>query len=280
MANNREEAGKGTPRPGEMPASRRPYATIDAEGHRGRGAASAAAGMAPGPSRLRHSRHVRKSAKPSEPNADRRRQVSPSAGARLASALALLGSRRRAIRLSTNLAAGAVGALLVLRPRPAPAARRACARARPRGRRPDAATGRRRERARHAPQYRPARPGRRDGPVARRAGRCAGQARRATPRRWRADRRRPGGTARAGGAPRQARGDAGRHVVSRSRRPVAAAGGARGQARRAAEARSARPARRHGRASPASTASCPPSAPRPAASPSASTASGARSTSG
>ena len=30
MANNREEAGKGTPRPGEMPASRRPYATIDA----------------------------------------------------------------------------------------------------------------------------------------------------------------------------------------------------------------------------------------------------------
>src|SRR5205814_10403002 len=29
MANNKEEAGKGMPRPGEMPAARRPYATID-----------------------------------------------------------------------------------------------------------------------------------------------------------------------------------------------------------------------------------------------------------
>ena len=29
MANNKEEAGKGMPCPGEMPASRRPYATID-----------------------------------------------------------------------------------------------------------------------------------------------------------------------------------------------------------------------------------------------------------
>jgi len=30
MANNKEDAGKGMPFPGEMPASRRPYATIDA----------------------------------------------------------------------------------------------------------------------------------------------------------------------------------------------------------------------------------------------------------
>ena len=29
MANNKEEAGKGTPRPGEMPGSKRTYATID-----------------------------------------------------------------------------------------------------------------------------------------------------------------------------------------------------------------------------------------------------------
>ncbi|HKD57170.1 MAG TPA: hypothetical protein VKD45_06630, partial [Hyphomicrobiaceae bacterium] len=29
MANNKEEAGKGTPRPGEMPGGRRTYATLD-----------------------------------------------------------------------------------------------------------------------------------------------------------------------------------------------------------------------------------------------------------
>ncbi|MBO0743185.1 MAG: hypothetical protein J2P51_17400, partial [Hyphomicrobiaceae bacterium] len=29
MANNKEEAGKGTPRPGEMPSARRTYATLD-----------------------------------------------------------------------------------------------------------------------------------------------------------------------------------------------------------------------------------------------------------
>src|SRR6476659_9850983 len=29
MANNKEEAGKGTPRPGDAPGSRRTYATID-----------------------------------------------------------------------------------------------------------------------------------------------------------------------------------------------------------------------------------------------------------
>src|SRR5207244_8563910 len=30
MANNKEEAGKGTPRPGDSPGTRRTYATIDA----------------------------------------------------------------------------------------------------------------------------------------------------------------------------------------------------------------------------------------------------------
>ena len=107
MANNRDEAGKGTPRPGEMPASRRPYATIDARATEiegpdapvGMGGAKPAADSAT-------------SAKPSEPNptAD---PVSPSAGARVASALALLGSRRRAIRLATNLVANAAGSELV-----------------------------------------------------------------------------------------------------------------------------------------------------------------------
>ena len=125
MANNREEAGKGTPRPGEMPASRRPYATIDARATEIEGS-EAAVGMG-GAKPAADSTTSAKSAKPSEPNptAD---PVSPSAGDRLASALALLGSRRRVIRLSTHLASGAVGALLVLgiaqllpRDEPAPA---------------------------------------------------------------------------------------------------------------------------------------------------------------
>jgi len=108
MANNREEAGKGTPRPGEMPTSRRPYATIDARATEIEGPdAPVGMGGAKPPA------DSAKSSKPSEPNptAD---PVSASVGTRLASALASLGSRRRAIRLSTNLASGAVGALLVL----------------------------------------------------------------------------------------------------------------------------------------------------------------------
>ena len=48
MANNKEEAGKGTPRPGDMPAARRPYATLDltaseVDGGKGKGQPATAA---------------------------------------------------------------------------------------------------------------------------------------------------------------------------------------------------------------------------------------------
>ena len=48
MANNKEEAGKGMPRPGESPAVKRPYATIDVKATEveGREAAAGSPGAA------------------------------------------------------------------------------------------------------------------------------------------------------------------------------------------------------------------------------------------
>src|SRR5262245_24264823 len=107
MANNREEAGKGTPRPGEMPASRRPYATIDARATEVEGP-DAPAGMAKPATAA-----AAKASRPSEPKPAADSASSP-LGGRLAGALALLSSRRRVLRLATPLASGAIGALLVL----------------------------------------------------------------------------------------------------------------------------------------------------------------------
>src|SRR5262245_13453090 len=109
MANNREEAGKGTPRPGEMPASRRPYATIDARATEVEGP-DAPAGMA---KPTTAAAAAAKASRPSEPKPAADSASSP-LGGRLAGALALLSSRRRVLRLATPLASGAIGALLVL----------------------------------------------------------------------------------------------------------------------------------------------------------------------
>ena len=154
MANNKEEAGKGTPRPGEMPASRRPYATIDVQGDRGRGPGPACGhgrGQAGCDCSGRRAIAAKSEAKPSEP---RRRPLAPPA----------LQVRKASLRLrshrwgrvvgppgsSPTSASGAVGAFLVLAARAVlsrttqPPARSA------RGQRPGAAPGRCRERARHA----------------------------------------------------------------------------------------------------------------------------------
>jgi hypothetical protein len=115
MANNKEEAGKGTPRPGEMPASRRPYATIDVrateiEGRdpfAGAGAAKPAATAAA---------DAQSSAKPSEPQPKTSGPTGPADAnsGKLAAALASMRSRLRTTPLITHLASGAVGALVVL----------------------------------------------------------------------------------------------------------------------------------------------------------------------
>ena len=115
MANNKEDGGKGMPFPGEMPASRRPYATIDAratevEGRDpGTGAAKSAATASA------HSA-AKAEAKPSEPQPKTSGPPGPgdAGGGKLAATLASLRSRLRTTPLITHLASGAVGAVLVL----------------------------------------------------------------------------------------------------------------------------------------------------------------------
>jgi len=119
MANNKEEAGKGTPRPGDMPAVKRPYATIDLTASEveaagkarpaASAAASAAAAATPGPKA-----EAKSSAQPSgnggPPHADKPGEP---AGAEGASELEPLEASARSSSLFTHLMAGAAGAILV-----------------------------------------------------------------------------------------------------------------------------------------------------------------------
>ena len=119
MANNREEAGKGTPRPGEMPSSRRPYATIDVRATEveGREPPAGMGAARPPASAADDAKAAAKSeAKSSEPRSKSSGPSGPTDAIRgkAAAAFASLGTRRRATRLLTHLASGAVGALLVL----------------------------------------------------------------------------------------------------------------------------------------------------------------------
>jgi hypothetical protein len=124
MANNKEEAGKGMPRPGESPAVKRPYATIDVKATEveGREAAAGSPGAAK-PATPAAAVADPKAAKP-EVKAPPGPQPKAAAGPggsdakgnkdKSGSLLASLAGRRRAVRLLTHLAAGAVGALIVL----------------------------------------------------------------------------------------------------------------------------------------------------------------------
>jgi hypothetical protein len=118
MANNKEEAGKGTPRPGEMPASRRPYATIDVRATEVEGRDPPAGSGVDKPAATAAAdaqSAARSEAKPSGSQPKTSGPASPTdAKGKLAAALASLGTRRRATRLVTHMASGAVGALLVL----------------------------------------------------------------------------------------------------------------------------------------------------------------------
>jgi hypothetical protein len=111
MANNKEEAGKGTPRPGEMPAARRPYATIDMSATEVESRDPAPGGA----SKL--AADAKSAAKPeAKPSESRARTAGPAdpKGGKVAAALTSLAAHWRAAPLLTPLAAGAVGALLVL----------------------------------------------------------------------------------------------------------------------------------------------------------------------
>jgi hypothetical protein len=123
MANNKEEAGKGTPRPGDMPAARRPYATLDLtasevdSGGKGKpqstppGAAATAAGEA--------AAAARSGSGPSAPQ-PKAGGAAPGASAAGSDAAKSEGPAPRliagvpAMPLLTHLAAGAAGAFVVL----------------------------------------------------------------------------------------------------------------------------------------------------------------------
>ena len=124
MANNKEEAGKGMPRPGESPAVKRPYATIDVKATEveGREAAVGSPGAAK-PATPASATADPKAAKPevkAPPGSQPKAAVAPGGSDakgskdKSGSPLASLAGRRRAVRLLTHLAAGAIGALIVL----------------------------------------------------------------------------------------------------------------------------------------------------------------------
>jgi hypothetical protein len=115
MANNKEDAGKGMPFPGEMPASRRPYATIDARATEVEGRDPGTGAAKPAATASAQSA-AKAEAKPSEPQSKTSSPPGPgdAGGGKLAATLASLRSRLRTTQLITHLASGAVGAVLVL----------------------------------------------------------------------------------------------------------------------------------------------------------------------
>ena len=118
MANNKEEAGKGTPRPGDAPGARRTYATIDltASEVAGRDKPPAAASAASAASTAEAKAQGKSEAKPAEPQAKSAGPSRPQAqgGARVAGGLASLGARTTSTPWLSHLASGALGAIVVL----------------------------------------------------------------------------------------------------------------------------------------------------------------------
>jgi hypothetical protein len=149
MANNKEEAGKGTPRPGEMPGSRRTYATLDltaaeVEGRAGRAptaaaASSTSAGVLAGTQATAHATSADKSqaksqagsgpvgagsetgsetgsgAKPNDrPTGPAAANGDPAAAEGAPRASTSMAARRVVGPWLAHLASGALGALLVL----------------------------------------------------------------------------------------------------------------------------------------------------------------------
>ena len=126
MANNKEEAGKGTPRPGEAPGSKRTYATIDLTASEVEGEdrpAAAAAGAAASATSASSSAEARSQAKPeAKPGETKPAESQPknaarpglSDGGNAGSAPSSIAARALAAPWLSHLAAGALGAIVVL----------------------------------------------------------------------------------------------------------------------------------------------------------------------
>jgi hypothetical protein len=127
MANNKEEAGKGTPRPGEMSSAQRPYATIDLSATEigPKGSPPSGAGAAKPPTGAASAADAKAAAKAEptkagEPPAKASASSDASSGAGGAkkagspSGLFSLRERGGAGGFLTHAAAGAIGALLAI----------------------------------------------------------------------------------------------------------------------------------------------------------------------
>ena len=118
MANNKEEAGKGTPRPGDMPAAKRPYATLDLTASEVDGGKGKAQPAPAGPTSS-----AGPSASKAGPSSNQEKPAGPSADGASSGTDGMKDGTfaRRLIAgvsfpspLLTHLAAGAAGAFVVL----------------------------------------------------------------------------------------------------------------------------------------------------------------------
>jgi hypothetical protein len=123
MANNKEEAGKGTPRPGEMPGAKRPYATIDLTASevesstkdRAPAAAASAASAAEAGSGAKADTKSSSSAQQPKAGASSQSGGPGNPGdSKVAGAMKVFGAEVHSASLLTHLAAGVVGGLIAL----------------------------------------------------------------------------------------------------------------------------------------------------------------------
>jgi hypothetical protein len=131
MANNKEEAGKGTPRPGDLPGGKRTYATIDltASEVAGRDKPPPAAGAAASASAAAETKSEGKPEAKSDAKSDAKLDTKPpgpppksagparpepEGGASIAGGLASLGARVNSAPWLLHLASGVAGAIVVL----------------------------------------------------------------------------------------------------------------------------------------------------------------------
>jgi hypothetical protein len=124
MANNKEEAGKGTPRPGDAPGSRRTYATIDLTASevesKGKDKPGAPAGSAASAASAASSADAKAQAKPETKPVEPRSKGAdpprsgPVGGGKADGAQDSVAARLLAAPWLSHLAAGALGAVVVL----------------------------------------------------------------------------------------------------------------------------------------------------------------------
>lgn len=121
MANNKEEAGKGTPRPGEMPGVKRPYATIDltaseveSAGRDRSPAAAASAASAAGSGARAETKSSSSAQQPKAGGSSQSGGPSSPGGSKAAGAVKVFGADLQSAPLLTHLAAGLAGGLIAL----------------------------------------------------------------------------------------------------------------------------------------------------------------------